>query len=176
MRITGGVLSGWAYPNGFASHVRPSTDRVRESLFNLINHRWSIEGKHVLDLFSGSGIIAGEFLSYGADCVISVDRDFKNIQYQKEVKLKSEAFENWYIHKRNVFAHISSNTDTFDFIFADPPYDLQNIQSLPGLLVPHLKEGGLVILEHAPQLVFPIEGILKKEYGSTTITIFASND
>ncbi|MGB0243001.1 MAG: RsmD family RNA methyltransferase, partial [Bacteroidia bacterium] len=55
MRITGGVLSGWSYPKGFASHVRPSTDRVRESLFNLLNHRWPINGCRVLDLFSGSG-------------------------------------------------------------------------------------------------------------------------
>jgi len=176
MRITGGVLSGWSYPKGFASHVRPSTDRVRESLFNLLNHRWTINGCRVLDLFSGSGIIAGEFLSYGADEVISVDRDFKNIQYQKEVHSKSEMFKNWKIKKRNVFTFLSQNTELFDIVFADPPYDLPNIQKLPDLILPHLKKGGLFVLEHAPQLVFPQEGTLKKEYGSTSITIFVSND
>jgi hypothetical protein len=53
---------------------------------------------------------------------------------------------------------------------------LPNIQKLPDLIFPHVKKGGLFVLEHAPQLVFPQEGILKKEYGSTSITIFVSND
>jgi 16S rRNA G966 N2-methylase RsmD len=108
--------------------------------------------------------------------VISVDRDFKNIQYQKEVQSKSETFENWKIQKRNVFTFLSQNTELFDIVFADPPYDLPNIQKLPDLILPHVKKGGLFVLEHAPQLVFPQEGTLKKEYGSTSITIFVSND
>ena len=79
MRITGGNLKGWVIPAKFASHVRPSTDRMRESLFNSLIHQVGIEGKTVLDLFSGSGIIAAEFLSRGAEAVVSVDMDGKNI-------------------------------------------------------------------------------------------------
>ena len=59
MRVTGGDLKGWVIPSKFASHVRPSTDRVRESLFNSLMHHVGIEGMSVLDLFSGSGCSTG---------------------------------------------------------------------------------------------------------------------
>jgi 16S rRNA (guanine966-N2)-methyltransferase len=82
MRITGGELKSRIIPANFANHVRPSTDRVRESLFNTVNHQKGIQDAQVLDLFSGSGIIALEFLSRGAAQVISIDKDKKNIFHQ----------------------------------------------------------------------------------------------
>jgi 16S rRNA (guanine(966)-N(2))-methyltransferase RsmD len=85
MRVTGGSLKGRIIPSNFANHVRPSTDRVRESLFNSLDHQKGIADAHVLDLFSGSGIIALEFLTREAQSVFSIDLDKKNIAHQKHI-------------------------------------------------------------------------------------------
>ncbi len=175
MRVTGGVLTGFTVGSGFASHVRPTTDRVRESILNLLNHHKGLEGMEVLDLFSGSGIMAMEFLSYGAQRVVSVDRDFRNISFQKKWKKSQVIFDVWEIQKRDVFAFLGGNSEHFDLIFADPPYDFPNLHKFPDVALPHLREGSWLVLEHQPPLVFERTALLKKEYGSTTISIFEKN-
>lgn len=184
MRITGGDLKGRIIPAHFANHVRPSTDRVRESLFNSLEHQKGIGQSRVLDLFSGSGIIALEFLSREAEAVYSIDLDKKNIIHQKEIA-KDWQIGNWYIAAGNALTPQASilkykfhgdsihHIEPFDIIFADPPYGMPNIQGLPQLLTPLLATDGWIIIEHKPQLVFAEQEILKKEYGSTTMTIFA---
>jgi 16S rRNA (guanine966-N2)-methyltransferase len=172
MRITGGVLTGWSLGSGFAGHVRPTTDRVRESILNTIRHQKGIEGFEILDLFSGSGIMSMEFLSYGAQRVVSVDRDFRNITFQKKSQKLHEIFNSWEIYKRDVYTFLGGNRDMFDIIFADPPYDLPNLHGFPTLALSHLKPGGWLVFEHQPQLVLTLAPDVKKEYGSTTISIF----
>ncbi len=86
MRITGGDLKGRQLHTGFANHVRPSTDRVRESLFNSLQNQINLSDSIVLDLFSGSGIIALEFISRNTPLVLSVDLDKKNIAFQKQIR------------------------------------------------------------------------------------------
>jgi 16S rRNA (guanine(966)-N(2))-methyltransferase RsmD len=173
MRITGGDLKGWVIPSKFASHVRPSTDRMRESLFNTLMHQFGIEEKKVLDLFSGSGVIAAEFLSRGAESVISVDMDYKNIEHQKLMK-QMRNLENWNIVKSDVFKYVPQ--EKFDIVFADPPYHIANIQQLPSMANDWLTDDGILILEHKPQIQFHEESLLKKEYGSTSCTIFAKKN
>jgi 16S rRNA (guanine(966)-N(2))-methyltransferase RsmD len=185
MRITGGQLKGRFIPAKFAHHVRPSTDRVRESLFNSLEHQKGISETHVLDLFSGSGIIALEFLSRNAHEVYSIDLDKKNTEHQKTIA-KEWDLQRWYIASGNALTAEQTLTKNklfqtqglevlpkFDFIFADPPYGMANIQGLPKMLIPLLAEDGWLIIEHKPQLVFAEQELLKKEYGSTTMTIFA---
>lgn len=174
MRVTGGKLKGWVLPHGFALHVRPSTDRMRESLFNLLEHHQGIEDIAVLDLFSGSGIIAAEFISRGANRVVSVDLDAKNIIHQKKVKQMREGASIWEINKADVFKFIQKTEERFDVIFADPPYALPDLQSLPDLVLPLLKEGGWFIFEHQPQLVFKQPVIMRKDYGQTSCSIFTA--
>ena len=185
MRVTGGHLKGRIIPTQFASHVRPSTDRVRESLFNSLDHQKGIADTRVLDLFSGSGIIALEFLTREAQAVYSIDLDKKNIAHQKHIA-KSWELQNWHIATGNALNPLSTLSKNrlngfeegttpplFDFIFADPPYAMPNIQGLPQLLMPLLAPQGWLIIEHKPQLVFAEQEFAKKEYGSTTMTIFA---
>ncbi len=178
MRITGGNLTSRIIPAQFANHVRPSTDRVRESLFNTLNHQKGISETQILDLFSGSGIIALEFLSRGAMQVISIDKDKKNITHQKQIK-QSWALESWAIAMGDALTvektleKCGLQMPPFDIIFADPPYDMPNIQGLVSILMPLLAIQGWLIIEHKPQLVFAEQELLKKEYGSTTMTIFA---
>lgn len=175
MRVTGGVLAGFTFPTGFASHVRPTTDRVRESIMNMLNHQIDLEGLEVLDLFSGSGIMAGEFLSYGAKRVVSIDCDLRNYSYQTKLQKSQIALANWEIHKKDVFTFLGGNLERFDLIFADPPYDLGNLHVFPQKVMPHLKPEGLFLFEHQPQLLLHQPADTKKEYGSTTLSIFESN-
>lgn len=178
MRITGGNLTSRIIPTQFANHVRPSTDRVRESLFNTVIHQKGIDETQILDLFSGSGIIALEFLSRGANHVFSIDKDKKNIAHQKEIQ-KSWGLNQWQVIYGDALTPQKSIekmgliTPPFDIIFADPPYDMPNIQGLVSVLMPLLANHGWLIIEHKPQLVFAEQELLKKEYGSTTMTIFA---
>ncbi|MBU3743648.1 MAG: hypothetical protein FGM61_03750 [Sediminibacterium sp.] len=166
MRITGGELKGRQLLPGFANHVRPSTDRVRESLFNSLQNQINLSETTVLDLFSGSGIIALEFLSRYTASVTSVDLDKKNIAYQKHIRQEwkiihqklsqktthshdgNATMENsttpmaisgsWEIIMADIWKFIPKVNEKFDVIFADPPYHMPNVQQLPSLLLPLL--------------------------------------
>lgn len=172
MRITGGKFKGRKILAGFASHVRPSTDFMRESLFNLLTHRYLIEESSVLDLFSGSGVVSLEFLSRECASVSSVDRDNKNIQTQKTLQTLFEV-SNWQIHKEDAFRFLKNyHGAPFDFIFADPPYDLPEIMNLPELTIPHLSDQGVMILEHRRGMSFKASPVLEKKYGETHLSFF----
>ena len=203
MRVTGGELKGRQLLPGFANHVRPSTDRVRESLFNSLQNQIDLSDTKVLDLFSGSGIITLEFLSRYTATVTSVDLDKKNITYQKNIRqewripheklsLKSKlnadesnltptsssiAVGNWEIIMADIWKYIPKVTDTYDVIFADPPYHMPNVQQLPSLLIPLLNPqnpDAVLLFEHKPQLQFPSTTIPQsvKDYGSSIISFF----
>ncbi|MBL7810611.1 MAG: RsmD family RNA methyltransferase [Bacteroidetes bacterium] len=173
MRITGGNLKGRQLGGGFASHVRPTTDMVREAIFNKLEHAGGIAGAVVLDLFSGSGIIAMEFLSRGAERVISVDRDGKNQAFQKK-NAREFGLSNWEITRADVMKYLPVCNAHFDFVFADPPYDMPGIQQLPALVYPLLKPDGCFVLEHRPDIQFDNTPTETRRYGSTTCSIFAA--
>ncbi|MBS3915854.1 MAG: RsmD family RNA methyltransferase [Bacteroidetes bacterium] len=173
MRITGGHLKGYKISSGFPDHVRPTTDMMRESLFNKLQHSCGIEDQKVLDLFSGSGIVSLEFLSRNAASVISVDRDFKNIKIQNEIKSNLK-IDNWQIQKSDVFSFIQKLEEKFDIIFADPPYDLKQMLQLPELLIPKLAPDGILILEHRPGMAFH-NAVETKKQGSSALSIFANS-
>lgn len=171
MRITGGNLKGIRLGTGFATHVRPTTDFVRESLFNKLQHSIGLENSTVLDLFSGSGIMALEFLSRGADTVTSVDRDMKNILFQKNFK-SSKNLTGWNIVKSDVFRFLASDLHFYQVVFADPPYDMPGIAELPQKVLERLSQGGVFLLEHKPGLEFSPAPQELKSYGSTSCSIF----
>lgn len=171
MRITGGFLKGWQIHTRFAHHVRPTTDMMREAIFNKLTHGWGIEGCQALDLFSGSGIMSIELISRGAAEVVSVDRDAKNIANQKAMK-KEKNLENWQIMSGDVFKMLENAENTYDLIFADPPYDMPGIQNLAEMAVKKLKPDGVFFLEHRPGIIFSTPVFETKKYGSTAISIF----
>jgi len=179
MRVTGGNLKGRAIGTGFASHVRPSTDRMRESMFNSLQHQIGIQHAHILDLFSGSGIIALEFLSRNAEKVTSVDLDRKNILFQKNTKTQFN-LPNWEILSGNALKLPFELDLHFDIIFADPPYHMADLQSMPLTLLPLLDPNNpdaVLIFEHKPQLVFPenCSPFQQKDYGSSVLSYFQRN-
>lgn len=104
-----------------ADHIRPTTDRVKESLFNII--QGSVEGARVLDLFSGTGNLGLEALSRGAQSVLFVEKNRKSIQILEKNLAKLKVEEPYKILQKDVIGFLQSYSgEPFDLIFADPPF------------------------------------------------------
>lgn len=175
MRIIHGKFQGFRFPAYQGSNTRPTTDLVKESLFNTLATHIDFEGATVLDVFAGTGNIGLEFLSRGAAQVCSVDHYDKNIRYMKSIKAQLVIAE-WQIVRADALKFIKSNETEYDLIFADPPYDLPNLHEFVNQVLDSVafKSGKtLFVLEHADRLVFNDKHvILKKQYGNTAFTLF----
>lgn len=128
--------------------VRPTTDKAREALFNILM-TWDFEESHVLDLFSGTGSVALEFVSRGARNVTVVEQNKQCVQFIAHMAELLDV-DNLYIEQTNVLKFVHRAPVKYDIIFADPPYDMDELKSLPGLIFENnlLKDEGLFILEH----------------------------
>jgi 16S rRNA (guanine966-N2)-methyltransferase len=149
MRIIGGVLKGLRLNPPKNLPVRPTTDLAKEALFNILLNQIEFEDIKVLDLFSGTGNISLEFASRGASLVMSVDRSIQCIHYLKDTA-RQHKLEQIKTFKADVFKYLQLETDQYDLIFADPPYDLNQIPEIPKIIFDKnlLKPGGLLIVEH----------------------------
>jgi len=149
MRIIGGSLRGLRLNPPKNLPVRPTTDLAKEALFNILQNQIAFEDIKVLDLFSGTGNISLEFASRGAPQVVSVDRGIQCVRYLKDMA-RQHGLGSIKVHKDDVFKYLQHETDQFDLIFADPPYDLNRIPDLPKIIFEKemLLPGGLLIVEH----------------------------
>jgi 16S rRNA (guanine966-N2)-methyltransferase len=149
MRIVSGQYKGRTFNPGKNFRARPTTDYAKESLFNILANRYDFDEISVLDLFSGTGSISYEFASRGCKQITLVESDFVHYRFitQTLSLLKAEGVSPV---KANVFSFIKKNTDKFDLVFADPPYELKELNTLPGLVLSSgaLNAGGVFILEH----------------------------
>lgn len=175
MRIIRGKYSGLRFPEYKGSNTRPTTDLVKESLFNTLESHFDFEGSTVIDLFAGTGNIGVECLSRGASRLISVDHMPDNIRYMGGIKSKTGA-GNWEILRMDALEFVRKNTVPAGFVFADPPYNYPNMHDLVNLIL-HADwfrhPDALFVLEHPDRLVFQQKQvILKKQYGNTSFTCF----
>lgn len=149
MRIIGGTLKGLRLNPPKNLPVRPTTDMAKEALFNILQNKLDIEDLKILDLFSGTGNISLEFGSRGAKEITSVDL---NVGCYNYLKLKSKELKLEQIKplKGDVFKFLSSTLETYDLIFADPPYDITRIPEIATLVFDKklLRDNGLLIIEH----------------------------
>ena len=155
--------------------ARPTTDFARENLFNVLENREDFEGKKALDLFAGTGAISLEFLSRGCSEVVAVESASVQINFIKSVKNKLDE-KGLKVIKGDVFRFISTCSEKFDFIFADPPYDHPRFGEIPELILNSkmLKEGTLVIVEHNKNHDFSsLPGFIRHlTYGSVNFSLF----
>lgn len=137
--------------------ARPTTDFARESLFNILNNRVYWEETSALDLFSGTGSIALELVSRGCPYVVSVEQNQNHFNFICRTQDMLGAKE-LYPVKADAFKYLQSLGQRFDFIFADPPYELPGIDSLPAIIFEKklLKPGGLFVLEHSKKFNFSL--------------------
>ncbi|MBS1525521.1 MAG: 16S rRNA (guanine(966)-N(2))-methyltransferase RsmD [Bacteroidetes bacterium] len=149
MRIIGGSLRGLRLNPPKNLPVRPTTDLAKEALFNILQNQIEFEGLKVLDLFCGTGNISLEFASREAAQVIAVDRSIPCVNYVKDTA-KQHHLDQIKTYKADVFKFLEIETEKFDLIFADPPYDLNRIPEIPKIIFDKrlLNPGGMLIVEH----------------------------
>lgn len=178
MRIIGGALGGRKIaPPSRMPHTRPTTDIAKEGLFNIIENNLDISSLRTLDLFGGTGSITYELASRGAIESVIVEKDAAMYEFIKKT-ITALKLENCKVVRSDVFKFIEHCDDSYDLIFAGPPYSLATIDQLPirvfqkQLLAP----GGWFVLEHTPRNNYKsFEGYsTERNYGTTIFSIFTN--
>lgn len=182
MRIVAGSAKGRPLkgPKPRSQHIRPTADRVRETLFNMLGQ--TLDGISVLDLYAGTGALGLESLSRGASRVVLVDSDREALSlctansqalgFGEQVEILPQTVE-------RAALTLGRSQRRFELIFADPPYAARVVPSLlelvggQKLLVP----GGLFIIEHdkreeAPESLGAFQREQQKRFGDTEVSFF----
>lgn len=178
MRIIGGEARGRVVRLPAGSRIRPTSDRVKESLFNILH---SVEGSSFLDLFAGSGNVGLEALSRGARFTAFVEKDIRLVRALQGslVKLGLAArAEVVAADAERGLARLAQRGDRFDIIFTDPPYD-QGL-ALGTLEWPDMRkalaENGVIVLQHSAReileelQVYPWIVADQRRYGDTVLS------
>ncbi|MCB9188933.1 MAG: RsmD family RNA methyltransferase [Flavobacteriales bacterium] len=174
MRIISGKFKGKKIVAPKSIKARPTTDFGKESLFNILEHKFDYQGLDLLDLFAGTGNISYEFISRGAKSVTAVD-----------MALSSYKFINTFAHdnsmnikcvKADVFKYLGKSGKSYPLIFADPPYAHKDINKIPDLIFTNswLEVGGLLIIEHGEETSFENHPRLvdHREYSRVNFSFF----
>lgn len=175
MRIITGKYKGRHFDVPRSFKARPTTDFAKENIFNVMNGYIDFEDCTALDLFAGTGSISLELLSREAKTVVSVEMDRDHANFIRQC-LKKIDDENCMLIKGDVFRFVKSCKQKFDFIFADPPYALPNLTTIPDLIFEHdlLAEDGVFVFEHGKDNDFSSHPRFKehRSYGSVNFSIF----
>ncbi len=178
MRIIAGSLRGRRLNPPANLPVRPTTDMARESLFNILNNYVDYEDCTVLDLFAGTGAVSIEFVSRGAKEVTSVDINVQCTDFIKSSAARI-GIRNLHVVRSEVFDLLKRAYKQFDIVFADPPYSLPDLATLPDLVFEHnlLTPDGIFILEHPREYQFEDHPHFwqHRHYGKVNFTFFASH-
>lgn len=160
-------------------HTRPTTDIAKEGLFNILQNNLDFEELSTLDLFGGTGSISYELASRGCQQLTIVEQDNQMYQFIKKTA-ESLGFEFIQVIKMEVFRYILTCRESYDFIFAGPPYALQTIDDIPKLIFEKnlLKPGGWFVLEHTPRNNYETYPYFKraKNYGTTIFSFFVNEE
>ncbi len=184
MRVITGKAKGRKLKAPKGLDVRPTTDRVKESVFNIIRN--IPEDSFVLDLYSGSGNVGIEFLSRGAKECYFIDLSGISIKTIKENLTHTKLSDQAYVYNNDVISAIrilGKKNKKFDFIFMDPPYGKNHV--MPTLEEINEQEilnpSGMIIIEHEVQITFPddlfnFSKIDARIYGSISVTFYRNKE
>ena len=176
MRVISGIYKRRRFDVPHTFKARPTTDFAKENLFNVLSNYMDFEeGVRALDLFAGTGSISIELVSRGCDQVISVEKDRDHYAFICKV-MKELKTDKCLPVRGDVFRYIQGSRERFDFIFADPPYGLKELETLPDLIFDNnlLKEDGLFVLEHGKTNNFEEHPCFleRRIYGSVNFSFF----
>jgi 16S rRNA (guanine(966)-N(2))-methyltransferase RsmD len=175
VRIISGKYKGKQIrpPSNFKA--RPTTDFAKEALFNIIENNFDIEELSVLDLFAGTGSITYEFASRGAKQITSVESDSSHFKFIRNM-LNSMDMVQVNPVRSDAFRIIRNPWEAYDIIFADPPFDLKGLETIPELVLKEklLLNDGWLILEHPSRIKFNHipELFDHRNYGSVNFSFF----
>ena len=177
MRIISGSLKGRRLNPPANLPVRPTTDMARESLFNILNNYVDYDDCTVMDLFAGTGAVSIEFISRGVREVTAIDINSACTDYIKHESTRL-GINNLHVVRADVFDLLKRANRKFDIIFADPPYAVEELATLPELVFSHqlLTEDGIFILEHPREYSFEEHPNFwqHRNYGKVNFTFFAN--
>ena len=176
MRVITGKYKGRHFDVPRTFKARPTTDFAKENLFNVLQGYIDFdEEPTALDLFSGTGSITLELLSRGCSRVVSVEADALHYSFIRGFVDKLQDL-NAFPVRADVFRFLSKCHEQFDFIFADPPYALPQLEQLPDIVLSRqlLREGGLFVLEHGKIQDFSQHPRIvdHRAYGSVNFSFF----
>ena len=173
MRIIAGTHRGRRINPPSNLPVRPTTDRAKESLFNIIDNGYYFEERTALDLFCGTGNISFEFASRGVEKVTSVDNNKNCINFIDKTAEQMQL--NISTIKADGLKFVQRSKQQFNFIFADPPYDYDNYQKLKETIIANnlIAKDGLLIIEHDKETIFTDENVSLRKYGRVHFSIFS---
>ena len=180
MRVISGKAGGITLISPKDSSIRPTTDRVREALFSILMPL--IPQSRFLDLFAGTGAVGIEALSRGSDYCDFVDQSSDSIDLIKlnldKTKLETQAGLHRFPMPR-LLKRLKSNTESYNIIFADPPYGYEQYTSIYDEIHLHqmLRPEGFLIVEHSPKMeTVPVSGSFQRyrreTYGDTCLSFF----
>ncbi len=180
MRIISGTARGRRLREPADYNIRPTTDKVKESIFNII--QFEIEGRRVLDLFAGTGQLGLEALSRGAESAVFVDESNAAIKIITE-NIKTCGFEKQAQVLRSDALSALTRLGKFDVILLDPPYDTDLLIKALDKIIEFdiLKVNGIILCESRPELTLPevkLPYTLRKEYkyGKIKLTLFTREE
>ena len=175
MRIITGSARGAKLSTLEGEDVRPTTDRVKQALFNIV--QFQIEGRNVLDLFAGSGQLGLEAVSRGAKCAVLV------VNAHDAIDVISDNVQNTNLTSKVKVVHIyyasylMKQDMLFDLAFLDPPYHKEILEKALPLTAEVMNEGGIIVCEHAADEPVPEEAgdFVKRrtyQYGKIMLTVY----
>jgi 16S rRNA (guanine966-N2)-methyltransferase len=167
MRVVAGSAKGRRLVAPAGESTRPTSDRVRESVFNILASLGEIEGAEVLDLFAGSGALAIEALSRGASRAVLVERDPAALAVIDR-NLAATGVGPAQVVRRDALAYLGSNPPGFDIAFCDPPYGFEGWAPLLSAVPARL------VVAESNRVVAPAEGwdvIRSRRYGGTVVEV-----
>ncbi len=178
MRIISGSLKGRNIltPKNFKG--RPTTDFAREGLFNVLSNLIEFDDISILDLFAGTGAFGLECISRGAASAIFVEIQSLHVKSIAE-NFNAYAISNASTVRQDVFKYLKMHRNPVDLVFADPPYELENLKSIPDFVLQDsiLSEDGIFVLEHGKSDQFSdhLNFLQERAYGNVRFSFFRRN-
>lgn len=176
MRIVGGKYKRRRFQVPSSFKARPTTDFAKENIFNVIHNLVDLEDLDALDLFAGTGSISFEMLSRGCRMVTAVEKNNMHASFiaKIESELKTGGLK---LIRGDAFRYLSTvKPQSFDLIFADPPYDLEELPKIPQIILQNdlLRDDGLFIMEHPKNYDFSALPFFYQHrmYGSVNFSLF----
>ena len=177
MRIIAGAFRGRSLITVRDLSIRPTTDRAKQMIFDVLSNRIAFENIEVLDLFSGSGSLGLEAISRGARHVTFVDRSPKSLAVLEKNIATLGCVTKCIVRQADVFWYLKNVGRTYDLVFADPPYKLENIGILPNAIYNSgvVRNGTYIVMEYSRESKIDLDDrkyeLIRKPFGHTTVLI-----